>query len=407
MLVLKVVLYSMVDLSVEFAGINFRNPMIVASATPTKDENAMIKAVRAGFGGVVAKSLFGNSASVGRRYPRPRFKLYGWKEFPGYPKHKASYFTLHSLEDCSAFDYRAYAADIDRAKKSIRDGGVVIASISGSNLDEWAELCDVVNGTKADMCEINISCPYAADMGLKMGSGAIDLAPEIVRTVKKCIAIPFSAKLSPQVSDLASIAKSAEASGADALTVHARLSGIMIDIETARPIGWGSIGGYGGPYLLGYGLKGVSEVASKVKIPISAVLGVWSWDDIVRYIMVGATTVQSATAVMLRGYSIVKVWMKNMIGWMERKGFESIYDFKGAALKNIVSTRSVIRAPRDISINLNEEKCTGCGECQVSCFYDAVTLKRGKAFIDPEKCDICGLCLEKCPTEAIYLTQRT
>jgi len=393
----------MVDLSVEFAGINFKNPIIAASATPTKDAKSMKKALDAGFGGVVAKSLFGKSAAVGRRYPRPRFKLYGWREFPGYPKKKTRHFTLHSLEDCSTFDYEEYAKDIDKAKKLIGEDGVVVASLSGSSQEEWEELCKVVNGTAADMCEINISCPYAADMGLKMGAGAIDLAPEIVKIVKKNLSIPFSAKLSPQVSDLTAIAKAAESSGADALTVQARLSGIMIDTETAMPMDWGSIGGYGGPYLIGYGLKGVSEAASKVNIPISAVLGVWGWDDIIRYIMVGATTVQSATAVILRGYGVVREWLREMTKWMEKKDYKSIYDFKGLALKNIISTRDVVRGPSGVYVDVDKNRCDGCRECLASCFYDAVTLRGGKASINRERCDVCGLCLEKCPTKAVYL----
>jgi len=397
----------MVDLSVEFAGVLFKNPLIAASATPTKDAKAMKKAVEAGFGGVIAKSLFGNSAAVGRRYPRPRFKLYGWRKFPGYPKKQTKYFTLHSLEDCSTFDYNRYAEDTNTAKKLIGDEGVVITSIAGSSFEEWEDLCAVVNGTAADMCEINISCPFAADMGVKMGAGASDLVSEIIKVVKKNIAIPFSAKLSPQVSDLSANAKAAEAAGADALTVQARLSGLMIDIETTSPVGWGSIGGYGGPYLLGYGLKGVSEVVGKVRIPISAVLGVWSWDDIIRYLMVGATTVQSATAVILRGYQVAQDWLKSITSWMEEKGYDSIYDFQGAALKNIISTKDVIRAATDVYVEVNKEKCIGCGECELSCFYDAVSLEDGKVAINRDACDVCGLCLEKCPTNAIYLSRST
>lgn len=395
----------MVDLSVEFAGIRFKSPIVAASATPTKDAKSMKKAVEAGFGGVVAKSLFGNAAAMGRRYPRPRFALYGWRGYPGYPKKKTRYFTLHSLEDCSRFDYEEYAEDIDDAKRLIGEGGVVIASISGSNPEEWEELCEVVNGTEADMCEVNVSCPFAADSGLEMGAGAVGIAPEIVRVVKRKLAVPFSAKLSPQVPSLVSIAKEAEASGADALTIQARLSGIMIDIETARPKGWGSIGGYGGPYLIGYGLKGVSEVASEVEIPLSAVLGVWSWQDIVRYIMVGATTVQSATAVILQGYRVARKWLREIATWMDSKGYESLSDFKGSALENIISTNGVVREPQGIRIDIDEDLCIGCGECQISCFYEAATLKAGKAQIDKSKCVVCGLCVEKCPTKAIWLAR--
>jgi len=396
----------MIDLCVEFAGIQFKNPIIAASATPTKDAKGMKKAIDAGFGGVVAKSLCGNSAAVGRKYPMPRFMLHGWREHPGYPKDKTRYFTLWSLEDASPFGYEDYAEDIDKAKKLIGENGVVIASISGSSLEEWEELCKVVNGTEVDMCELNVSCPFAADTGLKMGAGAVEMAPEIVRIAKRNLSVPFSAKLSPQVPSLASIAKAVEASGADALTIQARLSGIMINIETARPMGWGSIGGYGGPYLIGYGLRGVSEIASNVNIPLSAVLGVWSWDDIVRYIMVGAITVQSATAIIMCGYGVVRRWLRRIEAWMERKGYESIYDFKGLALKTIIRTTEVVRKSEDIHVDVEKNLCIGCSECRVSCFYDAIKLKNGKAHIDQVKCDVCGLCLEKCPTKAIHLISK-
>ncbi|MEM2939242.1 MAG: 4Fe-4S binding protein [Candidatus Bathyarchaeia archaeon] len=395
----------MVDLSIEFAGITFNNPFIVASSTPTKDAKSMKKAIDAGFGGVVAKTLCGNSSSFGRRYPRPRFMLFGWKDYPAYPKYKTRNFTLFSLEDNSPFNYEEYANDINLAKKLVGDKGVVIASIMGGNTEEWEELCDVINGTNADLCELNISCPYAADSGLQTGAGAVNITAEIVSLVRRKLATPFSVKVTPQTPSLADIARKAEQAGANAITVQGRLSGIMIDIETARPVGWGSIGGYGGPYLIGYGLKGVSEVALCVRIPISAVLGVWDWEDIIRYIMVGATTVQSATAVIMRGYNVVREWMRGIIDWMERKGYESIKDFKGIALKNIIRTRDVERAPNWVTVLADKNKCIGCGECLVSCFYDAITIKDGKALINGEKCDACGLCLEKCPVNAIKISR--
>jgi len=393
------------DLSVEFAGKRFKNPLVAASATPTKDWKSMKKAVDAGFAGVVAKSLFGNKAAAGRSYPRPRFKLFGWRDYSGYPNRIPKYFTLHSLEECSAFDYDDYVRDINRTKQVVGEEGVVIASISGSTNEEWDELCEVVNGTRADLCEVNISCPFAADMGIKMGAGAVDEAPDIVRAVKKRLALPFSVKLSPQVLDMLPIAKAVEEAGADALTLQARLSGIMIDIETAKPIGWGSAGGYGGPYLLGYGLKWVSRIAPKVKVPISAVLGVWDWEDIIRYTMVGATTVQSAAALMMRGFDVSKTWLDGITTWMDKKGYDSIDELRGRALKNIVTTKEVERAP-PASVHVDQKKCIGCDECVMSCFYDAITLNNRDPSIDAEKCDVCGMCVEKCPTGVFTIVKK-
>jgi dihydropyrimidine dehydrogenase (NAD+) subunit PreA len=396
----------MADLSVEFLGIYFKNPLIAASATPTRNSNQMAKAIKAGFGGVIAKSLFGNSASIGRTYPRPRFKLYGWREYPNYPDEQTKYFTLNSLEECSHFGYEDYVKDINKTKELIRDDGVVIASVSASSIGEWEEMCDLINTSKADLCEINISCPFAAELGIKMGAGAVELAPNIIKVVKKRLALPFSVKLSPQVLDLLPIALEVEKAGAGALTLQARLSGMMIDIDSMKPLGWGSLGGYGGPYLLGYGLKWLSRIAPRVKIPISAVLGVWDWEDIIRYILVGATTIQSAAAIMLRGYKIAKSWLNNINKWMDKKGFESFKDIRGKALNNIKSTKEVERGSDKIYVSIDEDKCIGCGECVISCFYEAIKMVNKKALVDNEKCDICGMCVEKCPTYAAKILSK-
>ena len=78
-------------------------------------------------------------------------------------------------------------------------------------------------------------------------------------------------------------------------------------------------------------------------------------------------------------------------------------EFRGAALKHIVRTRDVERAPENLQMRIDEERCIGCGECVISCFYDAIEIREGKASIDSDKCDVCGLCLEKCPVGAVRL----
>jgi len=245
----------MVDLTAEIGGVKFKNPIVVASATPTMDAIRMRHGIDGGAGAVIAKSLFGEAGRLGRKFPRPRFKLIDYREYPGYPKTLPHAFTLRSLEECSAFDYPTYMDDINRAKDLIKDDGVVIASLSGSSLDEWSEMCELVNKTNADFVELNNSCPFAADMGVKMGAGAVDVTYEAVKTCAGILKKPFSVKITPQANNPVEIAKQVEAAGAYAVNMSARFSGIVIDIETERPVPFAAMGGYGGPYLIGYGLK--------------------------------------------------------------------------------------------------------------------------------------------------------
>jgi dihydropyrimidine dehydrogenase (NAD+) subunit PreA len=390
----------MVDLTVDIGGIKFKNPVVVGSATPTMDAIRMRHGIDGGAGAVIAKSLFGEGGKLGRQFPRPRFKLIDYREYPGYPNVLPHAFTLRSLEECSAFDYPTYMKDINRAKDLIKDDGVVIASLSGSTLEEWKEMCALVNKTNADFVEVNNSCPFAADMGVKMGAGAVDLTYEVVKTCAGVLKKPFSVKITPQANNPVDIAKQVEAGGAYAVNMAARFSGIVIDIETAKPIPFGSLAGYGGPYLIGVGLRLISQAARELKIPIIAGLGVWDWRDIVAYIMCGATLVQSAAGIMLQGYKVAGKWVESVSTWMEGKGYKSLNDIRGIALPNILKTADVPRNPENVKVTIDTKKCTRCGVCLRSCFYDAINLTKVGAIINPSACDVCGMCVEVCPEHA-------
>jgi dihydropyrimidine dehydrogenase (NAD+) subunit PreA len=393
----------MVDLSVEIAGVKFKNPIVVASATPTMNAKGMKKGIDGGAGAVIAKSLFGEAGKLGRQFPRPRFKLLDYREYPGYPDKLPHSFTLRSLEECSSFDYETYMKDINKAKDLIGDSGVVIASLSGSSMDEWLTMVKMVNETKADWVELNNSCPFAADMGICMGAGAVDMTYQFVKACKEVIKKPFSVKITPQTNDPVTIAKQVEQAGANAVNMSARLSGTIIDIETAKPYPFGAIGGWGGPYLLGYGLKMVGAAAKELKIPIIAGLGTWDWQDIIRYQMVGATLVQSGAGIMLQGYKISQKWQDNISAWMEGKGYKSLADIRGLALPNRLKTAEVPRKPTNIGMVIDTTKCTKCGVCLRSCFYDAITVTKAGAVINPQACDVCGMCSEVCPSYAPHL----
>jgi dihydropyrimidine dehydrogenase (NAD+) subunit PreA len=361
------------------------------------------KGIDGGAGGAIVKSLFGDSGRLGRNFPRPRFMLYDYKNYPGYPDKLPHSFTLNSLEECSHFGYEEYMKDVDIAKDQIGDDGVVMASLSGAGMDEWDLMCKMINETKADWVELNVSCPFSADMGVKMGAGDVDRAPMIVKHCAGILKKPFSVKISPQASDPVAIAEAVEKAGGQAVNMSARFSGFMIDIETASPIGPGAQGGWGGPYLLGYGLKIISQAANRIKIPIIAGLGVWEWQDVIRYIMCGASLVQSGVGIMLQGYKISQKWTESINNWMDGKGYNSLDEIRGMALPNILRTRDVVRAPEGVHAAVDFDKCNLCAMCIRSCFYDAIKLTKVGAVVDKKKCDGCGLCVEVCPEDAIRM----
>lgn len=394
----------MANIKVNVCGVEFSSPVLVGSASPSMDWVGTVKGIEGGAGGVIVKSLFGEKGKLGRNFPRPRFKLYDYKNYPGYPDKLPHAFTLNSLEECSHFGYKEYMEDINIAKSKIGDKGIVMASLSGVTLDEWIEMVGLVNETDADWVELNVSCPFAADMGVKMGAGAVDMTAEVVKTCKNLLKKPFSVKVSPQTTDQSAVALACQEAGAMSVNLSARFSGFDIDIDQARPIGPGAQGGWGGPYLIGYGLKNVAIAARKLSIPIIAGLGVWDWKDIIKYTMVGAHLVQSGVGLMLQGYDVAKKWNANIEAWLSARGYNSLDEIRGIALPNILKTAEVERAPEGVYAKVDYEKCTRCGVCRRSCFYDAITLTKVGAVVNQKKCDGCGMCMEVCPADAVTMT---
>nr|MBQ6241559.1 4Fe-4S binding protein [Lachnospiraceae bacterium] len=395
----------MADLKVSLSGVAFKNPVIVASASATMDYRGVAAGIRGGASGAIVKSLFGEKGSQGRSYPRPRFYLMGYKDHPNYPVKINRNFTLSSFEECSHFGYKDYIADVNRAKAEVGDEGRVIASITGSTLEEWKELAQVINETDADWVDLNVSCPFAADLGVKMGAGAVDMSADITRVVKETLNKPFSVKVSPQTQDQSEVALACEKAGAYAINMAARISGFDLDIDRACPVGPGSPGGWGGPWLIGYGIKNVATAARKLSIPIIAGLGVWDWKDIIKYTMVGATLIQSGTGIMLQGYDVTRQWTEKIDQWLDAKGYSSLDEIRGIALPNILTGAQIERAPEKVFAQVDDQKCIKCGVCRRSCFYDAITMTKVGAVVDTNKCDGCGMCAQVCPADAVKVTR--
>jgi len=292
----------------------------------------------------------------------------------------------------------------------------VIASIMGGVEKGWEEQCEIIKGSKADMCELNFSCPHAAEVEEHIGT-AVGSVPEqaekITRLVRKKLDIPIIPKMTPQAGNVAGIAKMCERAGADAVTIHNRLMGLMIDIDKARPIEWGCYSGFGGPFMLPLSLRWIAKAREAgVKIPISATNGYWNWQDPIRAIMVGADTVQTCTAIMIKGFEEITNWLRGMEKWMEEKGYSTVKEFKGIALENIIPADKIERevpimaggTSSKIAV-VDKDKCSLCEWCQKVCFHEAMSMD-DYPVVDEEKCEACGLCASVCPEGAITIQKK-
>jgi dihydropyrimidine dehydrogenase (NAD+) subunit PreA len=121
--------------------------------------------------------------------------------------------------------------------------------------------------------------------------------------------------------------------------------------------------------------------------------------------MAGATTVQSCTAILVKGFDVVKEWLDNINAWMDKKGYKSLDEIRGAVMKNLISGAQLRRGQPGVHAVVDEGKCTGCLWCEKICLYEAITIEDTVAEVNEDKCDGCGMCSQVCLTKAISMSK--
>lgn len=173
---------------------------------------------------------------------------------------------------------------------------VVIANIAGSTAEEYREVAEKLDSTDVDMIEVNISCPNVKAGGAAFGVSC-EGAAAITKIVRGVTKKPVMMKLSPNVTDIASIAKACEAEGADAVSLINTLLGMRIDIKTRRPVLHNNVGGLSGPAVFPVAVRMVWQVANAVNIPVCGMGGVSCWEDAAEMMMAGASLIQVGAAI--------------------------------------------------------------------------------------------------------------
>ncbi|WP_300459402.1 tRNA-dihydrouridine synthase [Desulfobacula sp.] len=389
----------MANLEVSIAGVKFRNPLILASATPGWDGERLSQAWKGGAGAVVPKTL-GPSATWAKHPRCGRMKLV---------KNGKKNIGMINIELYTTMGLEEWL-ERELVLATENDAVVIASIVAQPDPNDTAEVAKKVAATgKVVMFEINVSCPmpFGTDkVGFQMGNDP-EMCRRQVEAVKAAVDLPVGIKLTPTSHNMVPMALAAEEAGADTLTIANSVRSFAgVDIKTGLPR-LAAYGGYSGPAIRPITMRHVSEVARAVKIPIQAVGGVTSWEDVIEYIMLGASAVQICTSIMWQGYGQFQKILDGLGQYMEDEGLDSLEKIRGKALPHIKTIEALAQNP-PLFATLDPESCSnltkgGCELCGNVCFYGAIKFDPNMSLIR-ENCDGCGLCIEICPKGALTLT---
>ena len=204
----------------------------------------------------------------------------------------------------------------------------VIANISGFSIDEYRYCCERIDREEqVGIIEVNVSCPNVRHGGMSFGTSP-EAAAEVTRAVKEVTSKPVYIKLSPNVTDIVSIAKACEEAGADGLCLINTLLGMRIDLNRRRPLLANKTGGHSGPAILPVAIRMVYQVYDAVKIPIIGMGGIATAEDVIEMMMAGATAVQVGAENLRNPYACKEI-IEELPFVMERIGIEKLSDIIG------------------------------------------------------------------------------
>jgi len=209
----------------------------------------------------------------------------------------------------------------------------IIVSIYAFSPEDFALIAKKALKMGVDALELNVSCPHAEGTGAEIGQDP-RLVEEVVKEVKRGVDKPVFVKLTPNVVNIAEIAKAAEKGGADAITAINTVKAMAIDVETAKPILGNKIGGLSGPAIKPIAVRCVYEIYDEVKIPIIGCGGISTWQDAVEFMEAGASAVQTGTAIATKGLNVFKQVTDGIEAFLEKKGFGSVKEIVGLSHQN-------------------------------------------------------------------------
>ncbi|MBR6810568.1 MAG: dihydroorotate dehydrogenase, partial [Clostridia bacterium] len=203
----------------------------------------------------------------------------------------------------------------------------VMANVSGFSVEDYAYTCEKLDKEEqVGWLEVNVSCPNVHGGGMSFGTSP-EAAAEVTKAVKAVTAKPVIIKLSPNVTDIVSIAKACEDAGADGISLINTLLGMRIDLKRRKPVIANTMGGFSGPAIFPVAVRMVYQVSGAVKIPVIGMGGVQSARDVIEMMMAGATAVQVGAMNLVNPFACKEI-IEQLPVEMEKLGIENLSDIR-------------------------------------------------------------------------------
>lgn len=366
-------------LKTNYLGLELENPVLVSAGPWNRDGKRLKESIAAGAGAVVTESIVSDTMmDVG-----PRIAC---------DENGAQNIRLYS-----DIQIEGWEREMEIAKSN---GGIVIGSISAQTPSELAYLASKLEKFGADGIELSVSNPMLES--LEVVASHADTIYEMTKAVVAAVRIPVVVKLSQNTTNISKVAKAAKEAGSAGVSAINTVRGILkVDLENARPM-LSTYGGVSGGYIRPLGLASVATISQTVDIPISGIGGINTAEHALEYIMLGASTVQVGTAVMLHGKQVIGEIVSGLRDWMEKHGCSSFSEIRGKALTNLKSFDEMRYEPFVSTVTgvPCTENCSRCLEC---CMYEAIAKTEKSVTVDRSKCVGCGLCTFACPAGKLSL----
>ncbi|HAZ28875.1 MAG TPA: dihydroorotate dehydrogenase [Candidatus Magasanikbacteria bacterium] len=311
-------------LDVTLCGVQFQNPLVLASGILGLTGAGMYRVIESGAGAVTMKSV-------------------SEQERPGHPNPTMVGNQTYFLNAVGLSN-----PGIEEAKKEIEhfkqlSHAPLIGSIFAGTRDGFVRLAEHIDEMPIDLLEVNLSCPNVGQEFAEPFAYSKEAVKQITKDIKEKTKKPISIKLSPNVWNIAELAKAAEAAGADAITAVNTVSGMAIDVRARRPILHNTHGGVSGPALFPIALKCVYDMYEAVKIPIIGTGGVTTGEDALAMIMAGATLVGVGSAVYYRGEDCFQKITNEIKDTMNSEGIKNLDEIRGIAHETMNNKQITIR----------------------------------------------------------------